>query len=42
MSEVEIKFKKAAYLIKHGPPNNKTPMAEKLQHYAVLQASDGR
>ena len=42
MSSVETKFKKAAYLIKHGPPDGKTTNEKKLLFYSYFkQATDG-
>eukprot|EP00475_Leptophrys_vorax_P022837 TRINITY_DN31069_c0_g1_i1.p1 TRINITY_DN31069_c0_g1~~TRINITY_DN31069_c0_g1_i1.p1 ORF type:complete len:102 (-),score=13.92 TRINITY_DN31069_c0_g1_i1:166-471(-) len=42
MSELEQKFKKAAYLIRHGPPNPKSTTEEKLKYYSYFkQATEG-
>ncbi|CAI5492040.1 unnamed protein product [Closterium sp. Naga37s-1] len=42
MSELEIRFKKAAYLIRNGPPNPKATTEEKLKYYSFFkQATEG-
>ncbi|GJP67064.1 hypothetical protein CLOP_g23935 [Closterium sp. NIES-67] len=42
MSELEQRFKKAAYLIRNGPPNPKATTDEKLKYYSYFkQATEG-
>ncbi len=41
-SEIEKKFKKAAYLIRNGPPNKNTSSDIKLKYYSYYkQATEG-
>jgi acyl-CoA-binding protein len=41
-SELEIKFKKAVYLIRNGPPKANTSTEEKLKFYSLYkQATEG-
>jgi len=42
MSEIEARFKKAAYLIKNGPPDKNASNDKKLKYYSYFkQATEG-